>query len=137
MTTTQLDLTELRAEELMTTDLQWAQPTDELRAAGDHMVRQGVRALLVPGRTAADLPGILTSKDIVNLVAAHDTAILDQLAVADAATHPAICVPATANVLDCVNLMRMSGVRRVPVLRGTEVVGILSLSDILPRMLAR
>ena len=80
-------------------------------------------------------PGILSSKDIVNLIGAHDIHILDQLHVDDAATRPAICVPKTTNLHDCINLMRMSGVRRVPVIDGTEVVGILSLSDVFDRLL--
>ena len=52
-------------------------------------------------------------------------------------TRPAICVPETTNLLDCINLMRHAGVRRVPVLRGSEVVGVLSFSDVFRRLLER
>jgi CBS domain-containing protein len=50
-------------------------------------------------------------------------------------TRPAICVPATANLRDCINLMRMSGIRRMPVLDGTNVVGVLSTADIFASVL--
>ena len=125
----------LRASEVMQTALQWADATENLRTAANRMVHHRIRALLVAGATANDLPGILSSKDIVNVVGAHDIDVLDQLLVDDACTRPAICVPDTASMFDCINLMRMSGVRRVPVLRGSEVVGVLSLSDVFERLL--
>jgi CBS domain-containing protein len=95
----------------------------------------GIRALLVSGEHASDLPGIVTSKDIVNLLGSQDAAVLDQLRVGDVMTRPAICVPAQTNLRDCINLMRLSGVRRMPVLDGTTVVGVLSTSDIFARAL--
>jgi CBS domain-containing protein len=51
-------------------------------------------------------------------------------------TRPAICVPAQTNLRDCINLMRMSSVRRLPVLDGTSVIGVLSSTDIFRRALA-
>jgi CBS domain-containing protein len=91
--------------------------------------------LLVAGDDPSDLPGIVTSKDIVNLLGSHDPALLDQLRVGDVMTRPAICVPAQTNLRDCINLMRMSGIRRTPVLDGTSVVGVLSTSNIFARVL--
>lgn len=126
----------LRASEVMNTSLQWAQAGENLRTAANRMAEHRLRALLVAGETEFDMPGILSSKDIVNLVGVHDLEVLDQLLVEDACTRPAICVPETANLLDCINLMRTSGVRRVPVLKGSTVAGILSLSDVFDRMLA-
>ena len=125
----------LRASDVMNCGLQWADPKENLRAAANRMAEHRIRALLGVGATEIDLPGILSSKDIVNLVGAHDIDVLDQLHVDDACTRPAICVPETASIFDSINLMRMSGVRRVPVLRGSAVVGILSLSDIFDRLL--
>jgi CBS domain-containing protein len=136
MTLMTCDLKKLRACDFMNEGVQWADSRENLRAAGERMVKLRIRALLVTGATASDLPGIISSKDIVNLIGSHDINVLDQLHVEDAVTRPAICVPESTNILDCINLMRMSGVRRVPVLRGMEVVGILSLSDVFDRLLA-
>ncbi|MBL8730951.1 MAG: CBS domain-containing protein [Planctomycetes bacterium] len=124
------DLQKIRAREIMNVKLQWATSHENLRAAAARMAEHGIRALLVKGEHAEDLPGIVTSKDIVNLLGSQDPAVLDQLHVGDVMTRPAICVPAQANVRDCINLMRMSGIRRVPVLDGTQVIGLLSTSDI-------
>ncbi|MCA8974992.1 MAG: CBS domain-containing protein [Planctomycetes bacterium] len=129
------DLKTLKAIEVMNDSVQWAKPQENLRAAAERMAGHGIRALLVAGAEPTDLPGILTSKDIVNLICSHDVSVLDQLHVEDATTRPAVCVPGTANLLDCINLMRMSGVRRLPVLDGTAVIGVLSLSDVFARLL--
>ncbi len=130
------DLHRLRAKDVMNKSVQWATAHENLRAAGRRMAQHGIRALLVSGAEPSDLPGILTSKDIVNLLGSQDPAVLDELQVADVMTRPAICVPAQTNVVDCINLMRMSGVRRMPVLDGTQVIGLLSTSDIFQRTLA-
>ncbi|MCR9245371.1 MAG: CBS domain-containing protein [bacterium] len=136
MTTISSELDKLAASEVMNPNVMWADATESLRTASERMMKQGIRALLVPGRRDGDLPGILSSKDIVNLICAHDPAILDQLVVDDAVSRPAVCVPETANVIDCINLMRTTGIRRAPVVRGTEVIGILSFSDVLARLLS-
>ena len=132
-----MELHKLRARELMKTEIQWASANDNLRTAGERMAQHGLRALLVRGDEPADLPGIITNKDIVNLLGSHDPAVLDQLRVGDVMTRPAICVAPQANVRDCINLMRMSGIRRMPVVEGTDVVGIISTSDIFARAMRR
>jgi|SoiMethySBSTD1v2_1073268.scaffolds.fasta_scaffold628773_2 CBS domain-containing protein len=124
------DLRTVRAAEVMTKSLVWVQARETLRAAALRMKQQRVRALLVAGDQPGDLPGIITGKDIVNLLGSEDPAILDHTTVGDVMTRPAFCVPASTNLVDCINLMRMGGVRRVPVLDGTTVVGILSASDV-------
>jgi len=129
------DLRTVRAAEVMTKTLVWVQPRETLRAAALRMQQQRVRALLVAGERPGDLPGIVTGKDIVNLLGSEDPAILDHTTVGDVMTRPAFCVPSSTNLVDCINLMRMSGVRRVPVLDGTTVVGILSTSDVFERVL--
>ncbi|MCA8965288.1 MAG: CBS domain-containing protein [Planctomycetes bacterium] len=130
-----VDLHEIRADEAMSKTVHWATPQENLRAAGQRMANHGIRALLVAGESPSDLPGVVTSKDIVNVLGTQSAEVLDQLQVRDVMTKPAICIPKQANLLDCVNLMRMAGVRRMPVLDGTDVIGILSMSDVFTRML--
>ena len=129
------DLRRLHASDVMNGKVHWTAAQEKLRSAAERMREEGVRALLVPGEDASDLPGIVTSKDVVNLLGSHEPNVLDDLRVADVMTRPAICVPKQTKLVDCVNLMRMSGVRRMPVLDGTAVVGILSSSDVFERLL--
>ena len=130
------DLRSVRAEQAMATDLCWAEPHETAREAAHRMRDRKVRALLVRGASDRDLPGILTSKDIVNLLGSQDVSTLDVITVADVMTRPAICVGKDTNLVDCLNLMRMSGVRRMPVLDSLRVIGILSSSDVFARALA-
>lgn len=130
-----LDLRTVRAEEVMARDIAWAFSDETARTAAVRMRDTHVRALLVHGDTERDLPGIVTSKDIVNLLGSQDVSALSQATVGDVMTRPSICVQKDVHLVDCINLMRMSGVRRMPVLDGTKVVGILSSSDIFARAL--
>ena len=129
------DLHHLRARDVMNKNVQWTAAHENLRIAGERMVQHGIRALLVAGDNSSDLPGIVTSKDIVNLLGSQDPALLDQLRIGDVMTRPALCVPAQPNLRACLNLMRMSGIRRMPVLDSTTVIGVLSTSDIFARAL--
>jgi CBS domain-containing protein len=125
----------IHAGDVMRREVHWARSDESLRSAARRMREHGIRALLVAGDADSDLPGIMTSKDLVNLLGRHDVAVLDRATVADVTTRPAVCVPQQANLVDCINLMRSHGVRRVPVLDGTTVVGILSSSDVFERAL--
>ncbi len=124
------DLRRFRARDVMHKTIHWATAHENLRVAGQRMAEHGIRALLVAGDDPSDLPGILTSKDIVNVLATQAPSALDDLQVRDVMTRPAICVPAQTNLLDCIQMMRMAGIRRMPVLDGTSVVGLLSTSDV-------
>jgi CBS domain-containing protein len=130
------ELRDLKARDVMSSEVQWTEQSENLLDAGRRMAEHGLRSLLVRGEHEADLPGIVTSKDIVNLLGTHDPALLGELRVGDVMTRPAICVPAQTNLRDCINLMRMSSVRRLPVLEGTRVVGVLSSTDVFRRALA-
>lgn len=130
-----IDLRKLRACDIMRADILWTTADESLRSAAGRMREHRVRALLVRAATPTGLPGILTSKDVVNLLGSQAAAVLDDVLVGDVATATAICVPAHTQVVDCINLMRMAGVRRMPVLDGTQVVGVLSSSDIFDAVL--
>jgi CBS domain-containing protein len=130
------DLRKLRAKDVMNKKVSWATPDESLRAAAQRMHEQHIRALLVAGDEPNDLPGIVTSKDVVNLLGTQDVSVLEDVRVKDVMTRPAVCAPSQASVLDCLNLMRMTGVRRVPVLDGTNVIGILSTSDVFGRAMS-
>ena len=66
------NLHHLRAREVMNTNVQWTTAHENLRVAGERMASHGIRALLVAGDDPSDLPGIITSKDIVNLLGTQD-----------------------------------------------------------------
>jgi len=120
----------LTAAELMTKQPIVIEPTETLRVAASRMLEHGIHCLLVPGPAGHSI-GIITSKDVVLVLCEGESELLDQLRVADAMTTPAISVQKEFLVGDCIRLMRMSGVRSVPVLDGLTPVGILSFTDVL------
>ena len=133
--TTTVDLHSILARDAMRTEIHWVSPEEPLIHAARRMQKAGIRALLVRKSEDDDaLPGIVTSKDIVNLLSSQDPAVLDHVLVADVATQPAVCIPSHANLAECITLMRMIGVRRMPVLEGRDIIGVLSTSDIFERI---
>lgn len=131
MTTT---LSEVRVMDVMQKETCWAEPGETMQKAARRMFDRKLRCLLVHG-APGELPGIVTSKDVVNLVIAQGKPALDSVLVADVMTKPAICVPAQATMNDCAQLMRIAGLRRLPVLQGTDVIGLLSSSDVFTWMM--
>ena len=125
----------LTAADLMTTPPITIEPGETLRAAADLVSKRGIHCLLVPGQAGRSV-GIITSKDIVLVLCDGEVELLDRLLVADAMTTPAICVQHNFLIGDCIRLMRMAGVRSVPVLKGLDPVGILSFGDVLRAALA-
>lgn len=124
-----MDYSMLTAADLMKPMVEWIARGESLRGAANKMQATGLRCLLIqnePGR----LPGIITSKDIVNLVADDGLETLDSLTVGDLMASPAVCIPKQAGIIDCVQTMRITGVRRLPVLDGISVVGMLSSTDV-------
>ena len=117
------------AHDLMTRKLVTGTRDESLRVAASRMNRHGVHCLLV--LNDAGSPGIITAKDIVQLLGDADERVLDELCISDAMTCPVFGLQAHQPVRDCVNLMRMAGVRRMPVFEGAQLVGMLSSTDIL------
>lgn len=120
----------LTAGDLMTRPPMLIARTETLQTAATLMLTRGIHCLLVEGESGHSV-GVLTSKDIVLVLCEGEAELLGQLRVEDAMTTPAISVQQGFLVGDCIRLMRMSGVRSVPVLNGLELVGILSYTDVL------
>ena len=120
----------LTAAQLMTEAPIMVDPSETLRSAARLMTEKHLHCLLVPAEPGR-VVGVITSKDIIQVLCEGEPEMLDQLQVSDAMTAPALCVPEELLIDDCLRLMRMSGVRSVPVVRGLTPVGILSFTDVL------
>jgi len=125
-----MSLKRLTASQLMTAGPIMIEPGASLRSAARLMTEKHLHCLLVPAEPGR-VVGVITSKDIIQVLCEGEPEMLDQLRVSDAMTAPALCVQEELLIDDCLRLMRMSGVRSVPVVRGLTPVGILSFSDVL------
>ncbi len=126
-----MNLRQTTAASLMTRDVLKIASDQSLKTAAALMHAHHVHCLIVPDADETRCVGIITAKDIVQILCDSEPQLLGQLRVADALTTPAITVQKDFSVVDCLRLMRMSGVRSVPVLDGSTLVGLLSFSDVL------
>jgi isocitrate dehydrogenase len=118
------------ARDLMIEDVATIDARATLRDATRMMRDRKLRCLVVPPALPGQGLGILTTKDVITAIDHQDPNALIETLVEDLMTRPAVCAQATLCIPDCVSLMRMTGVRRMPVLEGDRMIGMLSYSDV-------
>jgi CBS domain-containing protein len=121
----------LTAKDLMTRDVLTVEASATLQEAARLMAQRHVHCLLVPSSDPTRCGGVITTKDIVQVLCEADPSALSALTVADVMSAPTFGVQQGFAVRDCIQLMRRAGVRSAPVLDGTTVVGLLSFTDVL------
>jgi predicted transcriptional regulator len=126
-------LHELTVADLMSRTVHTIKEGEPVHVAIQKMAAARVSALIVLKSHDHDAYGIITRKDIV-VEAAESWDGLAALKVHDLATKPAVEIQAHVGVKHAVRLMRLVGVRRLLVLDGDKLVGVLSNSDVFKRL---
>lgn len=105
-----------------------------LMTAPDTSIREGAQAMRAAGVSSVllvhegQLQGIVTDRDLRNRVLAQGLSPERPLAdVASAARHH---LPDSASALDALTLMARHNIHHIPVLQGTQVVGVVTPSDV-------
>jgi CBS domain-containing protein len=104
-----------------------------LLTAIKRMHNLGVSSLIIEPEGDGDAFGIITRKDVVEAIV-MDPAGGTSLLVDDVMTKPAITVNSSLSISNCHQMMRMVGVRRMPVVDGTKLIGILSNANIFEKL---
>lgn len=125
---------EMRVRDLMHPDVKTVEERTTLLAAAKMMRDLGVSSLMIKPDNDKDAYGIITRKDIVEEFVEEGVEGNGQL-VEDAMTKPAIAVNPELSIYHCQKMMQIVGVRRMPVVEGTDLVGIISNSDIFSSMM--
>ena len=120
---------ELRVKDIMRMEIQAVTKDTTLMAAAAMMRDNKVSSLVVKPEDNRDAYGIITRKDIVDALIEASLGGAFQL-VEDVMTKPAVTVNPNMSIYNCQQMMRMIGVRRLPVVEGNDLKGILSNSDI-------
>lgn len=128
-----MNVAKLCAKDLMQKNVKTVTEKKTLQDAAKMMHQSKVSSLVVERENERDALGILTRKDVVEGLSALQTGD-SALLVEDMMTKPAITVASSLSVEHCLNVMRLVGVRRMPVVDGDKLVGILSNTDVFRRL---
>jgi signal-transduction protein with cAMP-binding, CBS, and nucleotidyltransferase domain len=124
-----MDVNITRVKDLMQTNVKTVRKDVKMLAATKMMRDFNVSSLVVEPEDDRDTFGIITRKDIVEAIVMDPTGGIS-LTVDDVMTKPALSVSSGLSISNCHQMMRMVGVRRLPVVDGKKLVGILSNADI-------
>jgi predicted transcriptional regulator len=116
----------VRVADVMTQASITESPSDTVRQAAEKMWRQQTGSLVVVD--GGDFVGIVTERDILKAVA--NGVDVDSTQVGDLMTRDMITTSPDTALRDAARLMARHWIRHLPVLKGTEVVGILSQRDV-------
>ena len=128
-----MDAKKIMVKDLMKTDPKTVKKDVTLFTAIKMMHDFGVSSLIIEPESDGDAFGIITRKDVVEAIV-MDPAGGTSLLVDDVMTKPAITVNSGLSISNCHQMMRMVGIRRLPVVDGTKLIGILSNANIFEKM---
>ncbi len=124
-----MNVTKVCAKDLMQKDVKTVAEKTTVLAAAKMMRDCGLSSLVVERNNEHDALGIITRKDVVAALLAGDMGGGPEL-VGEIMTKPTITVSPDLSIENCLRMMRMTGVRRLPVVDGNKLVGILSNTDV-------
>ncbi|HMJ97468.1 MAG TPA: CBS domain-containing protein [Thermoleophilaceae bacterium] len=114
------------AREHMSRDLLTVSPGDSLSEVAQRMVDRDVGAVLV--MDGSDLSGILTERDVLRAVAAG---VEEKTVVSDWMTRDPETMGPDDTTQHAAVLMIHGGFRHLPLVEGSDVVGMLSIRDLM------
>jgi CBS domain-containing protein len=115
--------------DLMTRHFAAIKPDDTLFKASKEMIQNRVNSLLVT--SGKKLLGIITSRDILWAMTKKAKLSLKDLNVMQIATKKVAVIKPSADIGQALHKMKQYGFRRLPVLTKGDVVGMITLKDIL------
>lgn len=118
----------MNVREMMSEPVIAVSPEESVAVAARLMARHNVGALPVRDRDGS-LCGIITDRDVVTRCAALERP-LQQTSVARVMTARVATVPPTASMDQAAALLSREQVRRLPVVEGRRLVGMVTLSDL-------
>ena len=122
-------------KDIMQTEVVTISPLATLREAMAKMRRHKVKSLVVERRDEHDAYGMITYSAILRTIVSEEGDI-DLINVYDVCTKPALIVPQVMDVKYVARMMISQFTRRVVVLESGELVGLVTMNDIVGELLA-
>lgn len=119
----------LSAKDLMQKDVVTVSETTSILKAAKLMREASVSSLVIEPENKNDAFAIITRKDIVEAMMTLSLTDIPTT-VADHMSKPAITTGPDLGIELCYQMMKMIGIRRMPVVEGGTLLGILSNSDL-------
>lgn len=113
--------------DVMNSDVKTIPPDESVLEAAMRMVKFRVGCLVVTKKEK--LGGILTDSDILERVVAEDKKA-SEVIVRDIMTKDLVMIEADKDITDAAELMDKSHVKKLPVVSGKSLVGILTAADL-------
>lgn len=120
----------IRVRDLMNKDVKFIDKNTNIISAGKQMIDENVSSFIIKPDNQLDAYGIVTRKDVVESLIKTDI-VENSILVKDVMTKPTLTIGPELSIYICHQMMLMVGVRRVPVVEGDRLVGIISNSDLL------
>ncbi len=115
--------------DIMTRNFAAITPGESLHNAAKEMINKKVNSLLIT--SGKKLLGIITARDILWAVTKKPGLNLKDVSVMEIATRKIAVIKPSADISQALNKMKQFGFRRLPVLAKGEVIGMVTLKDIL------
>jgi CBS domain-containing protein len=120
----------MKVIEIMTKKLETIEVDAPIYDAIEKMIDKRIRSLLVKPNDDKDVHGVITVRDIVNKALAKNLD-LNKTKVKEITSKPLVCVDKGMDVEYAINLMSKFNITRVFVNDGKEIIGIISLLDVM------
>jgi CBS domain-containing protein len=120
----------MKVDEIMTKKLAIIGADAPIYDAIESMIDKRIRSLLVKPRDEKDVYGVITVRDIVYKVLGKKLD-LNKTKVGEITSKPLVCVDKGMDLEHAVNLMTKFNITRVFVCEGKEIIGIISLLDVM------
>lgn len=115
--------------DLMTRSFIWVSPETDLRKCAKTMIKKRVGSLII--KEGTKLEGILTEKDIVWAVVKKSEKDLKTILAKDLMKRKVVTIKPSADMTDALHRMKKKKLRRLPVVENGNVIGMLTMKDIL------
>lgn len=127
----------MEVREAMNTNVKTIKPSSDIKKAAGRMARNRIGSLIVVEE--GKLVGIITENDILRKVVAknRDSA---KTKVKDIMTKNVILIRPDADLEEACRLMKKHKIKKLPVLEGNHLIGIITATDIVsaqPKMMER
>ncbi len=120
----------MKLENIMVKKIEFIEAKASLYDAIEKMIDKRLRSLVVKPEDEHDVYGVITVRDIV-FKAINQNLDLNKTKVYEVATKPVVCVNKAMDIGHAIKLMKNFNIARVFVCDGIEIVGIVSLMDIM------